>query len=109
MPRARRRRIFVDGEPLTSTVLPSQYFRGDRRAELQPEKRLMLAVLEDAITLYIRHPELAAESVAWVESDDIGWPYAFGNVCDALGLDRDAVRTALRRRRAERTAPRFAA
>jgi hypothetical protein len=108
MPRARRRRIFPDGEPLTSTVLPSQYFRGDR-LELQPEKRLMLAVLEDAITLYLRQPELAAESVAWVESDDVHWPYAFANVCDVLGLDRDAVRCALRRRRAERTVPRFAA
>src|SRR5437899_11458348 len=35
-------------------VLPAQVF--DRRADLQPEKRLMLAILEDATATLPRHP-----------------------------------------------------
>src|SRR5262245_49354225 len=36
------------------TVLPSQFFGPQRMTALQPEKRLMLAVFEDAVLVYLR-------------------------------------------------------
>jgi hypothetical protein len=44
----------------------------------------------------------AAETQAWLEEDDFTWPYSFANLCDALGLDRHAVRVGLRRQRERR-------
>jgi hypothetical protein len=77
-------------------VLPVQFFRGTRGA-LQPERRLMLAVLEDAVVRYRRDPHGrdGHESALWFASEDTSWPYSFTNVCDVLGLDRRAVRDAL--------------
>jgi hypothetical protein len=42
------------------------------------------------------------ETSAWFDEDDFQWPYSFANLCVALGLDRVAVRTALRRQRERR-------
>jgi hypothetical protein len=102
MPRRRTRKTEERSWYEFETVLPSQFFNPQTRGALQPEKRLMLAVLEDAVGLYLRAPQLAPEADAWVEADDRTWPYSFVNLCDALGLDRTAVRGALRRRRERR-------
>ena len=83
-------------------MLPSQFYDPQARGSLQPEKRLMLAVLEDAVGLYTRVPQIGPETEAWVQADDRTWPYSFVNLCDALGLDRTAVRVALRRQRERR-------
>lgn len=90
-------------------ILPAQYFRVPGLGSLQPEKRLMLAVLEDAVTLYLRGPAFAPDAADWFASDDTSWPYSFANLCDSLGLDRDAVRSALRRRRDRRLVAAYAA
>ena len=58
----------------------------------------MAAVLEDAIDS-LRHPcgprrrraRLQREVLAWLESSDQTWPFAFRSICDALGLDPGAV------------------
>lgn len=85
------------------TVLPSQFHTNHKRLNaLQPEKRLMLAVMEDAVTTVLRGVSGAAETQAWFEDDDFTWPYSFANLCDALGLDRHAVRAGLRRQRERR-------
>jgi hypothetical protein len=84
------------------TVLPAQFYSPQRRCSLQPEKRLMLAVLDDAVLAYLRGLHVAPETEAWFEADDFTWPYSFANLCDALTLDRHAVRIALRRRRERR-------
>jgi hypothetical protein len=72
------------------TLLPDQYF--DRlavRACDTPEKRLMFAVLLDAvIQLQRRNSAGATEAEIWIrgeEGDDT--PFSFPNVCEALGLD----------------------
>src|SRR5262249_61059539 len=83
-------------------LLPSQYFGPQRPAVLQPERRLMLAVFEDAVHAYLRGMTCFPETRAWFEADDFEWPYSFANLCTALGLDRIAVRVALRRRRERR-------
>ncbi len=84
------------------TVLPVQFHAAQRRCALQPEKRLMLAVLEDAVLAYLRGLHQSPETAAWFESDDFTWPYSFANLCEGLGLDRAAVRVALRRQRGRR-------
>lgn len=90
-------------------MLPEQYFRTPGAGAIQPEKRLMLAVLEDAVTHYLRGPAFAPDTIAWFASEDTAWPYSFANLCDSLGLDRDAVRSALQRRRDRRLVAAYAA
>ena len=81
-------------------VLPVQFFRAGPCAAMQPEHRLMLAVLEDAVGQVTRFPVTRETQAtwAWFASDDVTWPYSFANLCDALGLDAAAVRAALGRR-----------
>ncbi len=85
------------------TVVPAQVFDPRIGASLQPEKRLMLAVLEDAVAVYQRfllstRPIDKTEfddTVAWVWSEDRMWPFSFLNVCDHLNLNADHVRAGL--------------
>ena len=90
------------------TVLPVQLF-GHVRGLWQPEKRLMLAVLENALLPLLRNPArrhgrrverrpLTAEVKAWIASDAQGWPFSFLNICHVLGFDEDALRAALLRK-----------
>jgi len=102
MPRRRKRKTEERSWYEFEAVLPSQFYNPQTRSALQPEKRLMLAVLEDAVVLYTRVPHIAPETEAWVQADDRAWPYSFANLCEALGLDRTAVRVALRRQRERR-------
>ena len=85
-------------------VLPAQVF--DRRADLlQPEKRLMLAILEDATATLLRHPtprhagkrRALRETEAWLDSPDTESPFAFIRICEALGLDAQWLRRGLAR------------
>ena len=90
----------------TQVLLPEQ---ATPRRALDPERRLMLAVLHEAVLAYLTAgPRSTRESMveveAWFASDDTTWPYSFGNLCDALGLDRAAVRRALFLQRLERLA-----
>lgn len=87
-------------------VLPAQYFAVRRSgAAQQPEKRLMLAVLEDAVSAFQRHVTARgasarrafADAEAWIGSDDATWPFAFLNICHTLGLEPDAIRRGLYR------------
>ena len=64
------------------------------------KRRLMLAVLEEALTTFQRglvsdvaeRRKHACEVEAWAASDAVDWPFAFENVCDCLGIDPDYVR-----------------
>jgi hypothetical protein len=72
---------------------------GDRAA-WQPEKRLMVAVLQDAAVTLLdnaarrgtRARRLWAEAAAWFGADDEESPFSFVNICDAVQLDVHAVR-----------------
>jgi hypothetical protein len=86
------------------TILPSQLLDTNRLgAASQPEKRLMLAVLEDAVATFQRSAVATsraagrdlAEVQAWFASDDMAWPYAFLNVCHVLGFDPSYLRRGL--------------
>lgn len=88
-------------------VLLSEQFLGNfrRRTYLEPEKRLMFAVLEDAIRCYQdnfisrsgkkkRHFEEVRE---WMLSEDGDWVFSFENVCDVLGVNAAYIRQGLLR------------
>ena len=87
------------------TMLPSQYFdRIRQRPELDPERRLMLAVLEDAVHVCLknagavdpRRRELLSEAEDWIAARDSTWLYAFENICSVLDLEPDYIRRGLR-------------
>jgi hypothetical protein len=87
-------------------VLPSQFYgKGGLDASLQPEKRLMLAVMEDAVGTFQKYvwardragQRLLAEVEDWFYSDDVDWPYSFVNIAQSLGLDVEFMRGGLRR------------
>lgn len=69
----------------------------------EPELRLMLAVLEDAIVQFQKGLDSPSpvrrrrfrEVGTWVESRDFDSPFSFENVCEALRLDPDYIRDGL--------------
>ena len=88
------------------TILPVQFFtRVGIGASQQPEKRLMLAVLEEAVRTFQRcasarsrrGQRLFAEAEVWFASDGTDWPFSYVNICDALGLEVSALRAGLSR------------
>lgn len=87
------------------TMLASQYFdRIKRRVEHDPERRLMFAVLEDAVQVCLknagtedpRRRELLSEAEDWIADRDASWLYAFENICLVLDLEPDYIRRGLR-------------
>src|SRR5205814_10147137 len=72
-------------------------------ADTSGPRALMLAVLEDAVRCIengrwqrrFGARRLAAEAEVWVRSDRADWPFSFLNVCEALGIDVDALRSRL--------------
>ena len=88
------------------TLVPTQYFdRVGADAAFQPEKRLMLAVLEEAIATFQRHvvagtrrsQRLVEEVEEWVEGRESEWPFSFENVCAALDIEPEYLRTGMAR------------
>jgi hypothetical protein len=87
------------------TMTPLQFYdRIFAEASLVPEKRLMLAVLEDAIASFQRafiQPRAMMEEgedfdvEAWLESDDMSWPFSFASICQALDMEPAYLRTGL--------------
>ena len=72
-----------------------------RTAEYTGTKALMLAVLENGFRSYFSPKvRIRAEAERWVRSPQGRSPFSFTVVCETLGLEPEAVRTALRRLRA---------
>lgn len=76
-----------------------------RRFNLEPEKLLMLAVLEDAIVCFQdnlgatckRKQLLYAEAEEWILDGDKSYLFSFENVCEALNFDPAYLRHGLMR------------
>jgi hypothetical protein len=86
------------------TLLPSQFFdRMRRRSEHDGERRLMIAVLEDAVDVYRKQAgatdprgrELFHAAEVWIEDPDRTWLFSFQNICDVLDIDADYLRRGL--------------
>jgi hypothetical protein len=78
----------------TGVLMPSQLF-GGRNVSLQPERRLLLAVLDDAVQVWRkvgshdgpRGRRLRTELVEWFSSDTMESPFAFASICASFGID----------------------
>ena len=89
------------------TFLPSQFYgnRGLSR-QLEGEKKLMLAILKDAVECLDKYRaarnssarELYQNALEWVEDRSTGWLFAFSNICDLLGFDPEYLRESLLKR-----------
>jgi hypothetical protein len=84
----------------------AQYFDNLRRKTiLEPEKRLILAVLEDAVNCFQTNvfaangkaKRLFNETEEWVMEQAGDWVFSFQNVCETLGLNPRYVRQGLMR------------
>ena len=100
--------VEISHEDLTEPqgLLPSQFFsRIGRAARVEGERRLMVAVLEDAVRCFRKYSvasnrrgrRLFREVEAWFMEPDTGSSLTFEYVCEASGLDADSIRSGLRR------------
>lgn len=74
-----------------------------RELFIRSVKRLMLAVLEDAMQCYQAHADgrgrSQAEAEAWLRDRGAEGPFAFETICQTLKIDPDCLRQGLRQRR----------
>ncbi len=94
-----------EGTRYRAALLPVQFNElVRRRHDLSGEKRLLLAVLEDAILWYLKNPSPASygqnrevrEARCWVEARGDRGIFSYDTVCDFLGIDARRLRVALR-------------
>ncbi|HUY28141.1 MAG TPA: hypothetical protein VMV27_12035 [Candidatus Binataceae bacterium] len=94
----------AESRPFPDIILRSQFFELMGTRSLSSEQRLMLAVLADAINIVqdFHHSETArkrgpfGEAWSWFFARNVKCPLAFESVCDALGIDAEALRWRLR-------------
>ncbi|MGE0681979.1 MAG: hypothetical protein AB7P69_13905 [Candidatus Binatia bacterium] len=86
------------------SLLPAQFFASlKQRSQACGERRLMAAILEDAIDCFQKYlwakdnrsRNLRLEAESWFLSDDDSWPFSFINVCHALDLEPGFIRRGL--------------
>lgn len=97
------------GEILTSLILPDP-IDFDRFHEvfykeksLEPEKFLMLAILEDAVDCYQKYSSaqdareyaLFRNAEGWILDESKDWLFSFESICDVLEFDPEYVRQGL--------------
>ena len=90
----------ADPRPFPDVILRSQFFELVGTRSLSSEQRLMLAVLADAINVVqeyggsesLRKRNSFNEAWNWFFTKGITCPLSFDNVCDALGMDAQALR-----------------
>jgi hypothetical protein len=88
-------------------VLPEQFFRpgGASHAVWTGERRLLLAVLEEALESFFRYrntttrrgQRLFNETIEWFWDRDQEWLYSFETICQHLDLDAEYIRGGLQR------------
>ena len=93
------------------SILPSQFFEGRNKNEaLEPIKRLMLAVLTDAVRCYqvgsdaekTSRRRAFREAEEWLFRTKSDGPFSFENVCCTLDIAPDYLRDALHEWQARR-------
>ncbi len=88
----------------SDAMLPEQFAETFRRsAQLEPEKALLLAVLEDAVTCFLKFHSAQDrigkgrfhEAKEWIMQSGSDWFFSFENVCELLGLSPEYLRRGL--------------
>jgi hypothetical protein len=86
-------------------LLGEQYLENFRRTvPLEPEKDLLLAVLEDGVRSFQdnvlprnrKKQMLFEDAQEWLFNDDGDWLFSFVSICSVLGLDPSYIRRGLR-------------
>lgn len=87
--------------------LPSQFYGATGLSrKLEGEKRLMIAVLKDAVECLDKYrgsrsslgQDQYLNAIEWVEETDTEWLFSFTNICDLLGFDPEYLREVLLKR-----------
>ena len=92
-------------------ILPEQ-FLPNARQPMTEERRLRIAVLEDAIDCFQKHlfatddrdRQLFREAEQWIMNTDRRPPFSFGQICEVLRLNPDYIRRGLQRWRQDELA-----
>ena len=96
------------------TVAPAEYLKiYERKAGLEPETKLMLAVLEDAIGCFQnfvyatdnRQKKWFLEAEEWLNERGKEWIFSFENISEVLGIDPQYLRQGLISWKGKRLAP----
>ncbi|MGH7825275.1 MAG: hypothetical protein ACREQ7_08885 [Candidatus Binatia bacterium] len=92
--------------------LPSQFYgTGGLSRQLEGEKRLMIAILKDAVECLDKYRGTRSGSgrsqyqnaLEWVQDTGTDWLFSFINICDLLGFDPDYLREVLLKREGKYT------
>jgi hypothetical protein len=82
-------------------LLPAQFYAAFRGGSgVSGEKRLMLAVLQDALDCYQKYAfakdgpgqQLFADAEEWIWDESRGWYFSFENICEILEIDAQYLR-----------------
>jgi hypothetical protein len=85
-------------------LLPAQFYAAFRGGSgVRGEKRLMLAVLEDALDCFQKYAAardghgqaLFEEAHAWIASEDRAWFFSYENICETLEINPEYLRRGL--------------
>ena len=84
--------------------LPSQFYgSGGLSRQLDGEKRLMIAILKDAVECLNKYRGARSSlgtsqyqnALEWVEDEGTEWLFSFNNICDLLGFHPNYLRKVL--------------
>jgi hypothetical protein len=85
-------------------LIPGQFLATTKsKTHRDPEQRLMLAVLEDAVWCFQnglrakdkKKQDLSREAEEWLMEEDSQWLFSFNEICDLLGLEAKYIRKRL--------------
>jgi len=95
----------VLGSLFTPEVLTPEQYYDERRDDsvMRPVKRLMMAVLEDALRCFQNNAatrggprkRLFCEAEEWLCNDNSDGPFSFNTVCETLGIEPRYLRSGL--------------
>jgi hypothetical protein len=83
---------------------PSEFYgSGGLSRQLDGEKRLMIAILKDAVECLNKYRGARSSlgssqyenALEWIEDEGTQWLFSFNNICDLLGFDPDYLRKVL--------------
>jgi hypothetical protein len=87
------------------TILPAQFYAMFKNSQYrEPERRLMVAILEDAVSCLsmnlrqcnLRQRKQYEEAKHWVTAEEESeWIFSFRNICEVLGMDPSYLRSGL--------------
>ncbi len=82
-------------------LLPAQFYAAFRGGSaVRGEKRLMLAVLQDALDCYQKYAfskdshgrQLFSDADGWISCEDRDWYFSFENICETLEINPNYLR-----------------